>query len=114
MGKDKIVLLSTHIVSDIEAAATELVVVKKGKVLETGNVDELVQKVRGQVWETVVSQKVYQQLRKELSVIHLKQVGREVQVRFLGEEYPEAEGSRAEPTLEDYYVFAGGIMEENS
>ena len=106
MGKDKIVLLSTHIVSDIEAAATELVVVKKGKVLETGNVDELVQKVRGQVWETVVSQKVYQQLRKERSVIHLKQVGREVQVRFLGEEYPEAEGSRAEPTLEDYYVFA--------
>ena len=107
-------LLSTHIVSDIEAIAAELVVVRKGKVLETGNVDELVRKVRGQVWETVVSQKVYQQLRKERSVIHLKQVGREVQVRFLGEEYPEAEGSRAEPTLEDYYVFAGGIMEENS
>ena len=107
-------LLSTHIVSDIEAAATELVVVKKGKILETGNVDELVRKVRGQVWETVVSQKVYQQLRKERSVIHLKQMGREVQVRFIGEEYPEADGCRAEPTLEDYYVFAGGIMEENS
>ena len=113
MGKDKIVLLSTHIVSDIEAVATELVVVKKGKVLETGNVDELVRKVRGQVWETVVSQEVYQQLRKERSVIHLKQMGREVQVRFIGEEYPEADGCRAEPTLEDYYVFAGGIMEEN-
>lgn len=114
MGKDKIVLLSTHIVSDIEAIATELVVVKKGKVLETGNVDELVRKVEGQVWETVVSQEVYQKLRKERSVIHLKQMGREVQVRFVGEEYPDAEGSRAEPTLEDYYVFAGGIMEENS
>lgn len=113
MGKDKIVLLSTHIVSDIEAVATELVVVKKGKVLETGNVDELVRKVRGQVWETVVSQEVYQQLRKERSVIHLKQMGREVQVRFAGDEYPGAEGRQAEPTLEDYYVFAGGIMEEN-
>lgn len=113
MGKDKIVLLSTHIVSDIEAVATELVVVKKGKVLETGNVDELVRKVRGQVWETVVSQEVYQQLRKERSVIHLKQMGREVQVRFVGEKYPDVEGSRAEPTLEDYYVFAGGVMEEN-
>ena len=113
MGKDKIVLLSTHIVSDIEAIATELVVVKKGKVLETGNVDELVRTACGQVWETVVSQEVYQKLRKERSVIHLKQMGREVQVRFVGEKYPDAEGSRAEPTLEDYYVFAGGVMEEN-
>lgn len=113
-GQSSIVLLSTHIVSDIEAIATELVVVKKGKVLETGNVEELVRKVRGQVWEAVVSQKGYRKLRKERSVIHLKQKGSEVQVRFVGEEYPEAEGSRAEPTLEDYYVFAGGIMEENS
>ena len=76
MGKDKIVLLSTHIVSDIEAIATELVVVKKGKVLETGNVDELVRKVEGQVWETVVSQEVYQKLRKERSVIHIKADGK--------------------------------------
>lgn len=114
MGKDKIVLLSTHIVSDIEAIATELVVVKKGKVLETGNVDELVRKVEGQVWEAVVSQEAYQKLRKERPVIHLKQMGKEVQVRFVGEEYPEVQASRAEPTLEDYYVFAGGIMEENS
>ena len=114
MGKDKIVLLSTHIVSDIEAIATELVVVKKGKILETGKVDELVRKVRGLVWETVVSQEIYRKLRKERSVIHLKQMGSAVQVRFVGEEYPEAEGRRAEPTLEDYYVYAGGIMEENS
>lgn len=84
------------------------------KVLETGNVDELVRKAHGQVWETVVSQEVYQKLRKERSVIHLKQMGKEVQVRFVGEEYPEVQGSQAEPTLEDYYVFAGGIMEENS
>ena len=86
--------------------------VKKGKILETGNVDELVRKVRGQVWETVVSQKVYQQLRKERSVIHLKQMGREVQVRFIGEEYPEADGCRAEPTLEDYYVLQEGLWKK--
>lgn len=47
MGRDKIVLLSTHIVSDMEATATELIVVKKGKVLETENMDELVRRVRG-------------------------------------------------------------------
>lgn len=113
MGKDKIVLLSTHIVSDIEAIASELVVMKKGEVLETGNVGELVQTVKGQVWETVVNQEIYQRLRKERSVIHLKQMGKQVQVRFVGERYPDVESQQAEPTLEDYYIFTGGIMNES-
>lgn len=113
MGKDKIVLLSTHIVSDIEAIASELVVMKKGEVLETGNVDDLVRTVKGQVWETVVNQETYQRLRKERSVIHLKQMGKEVQVRFVGERYPDVENHQAEPTLEDYYIFTGGIMNES-
>ncbi len=108
MGKNKIVLFSTHIVSDIEAVASELVVVKKGKILETGNVDELVQRVRGQVWETVVSQEIYHRLRKERTVIHLKQLGKEVQVRFAGEKYPDTESCQATPTLEDYYIYTGG------
>lgn len=112
MGKDKIVLLSTHIVSDIEAIASELVVMRKGEVLENGKVDDLVQTVKGQVWETVVNQEIYQRLRNERSVIHLKQMGKEVQVRFVGEKYPEAENCQKEPTLEDYYIFAGGIVNE--
>lgn len=113
MGKEKIVLLSTHIVSDIEAIASELVVMKKGEILENGNVDSLVQTVKGQVWETVVNQETYQRLRKERSVIHLKQMGKEVQVRFVGERYPDVESQQAEPTLEDYYIFTGGIMNES-
>lgn len=112
MGKDKIVLLSTHIVSDIEAIATQLLVMKTGEILEIGNVDKLVQKVNGQVWETVVSQEMYQRLRKERSIIHLKQMGNNVQVRFVGEKYSAAESCQVEPTLEDYYIFAGGITEE--
>ena len=113
MGKDKIVLLSTHIVSDIEAIANELVVVKKGKIVETGNVDELVQTVRGKVWETIISREIYHQLRKERSIIHLKQMGNDVQVCYVGDEYSGVNNSAAEPNLEDYYVFAGGILEES-
>ena len=119
MGKDKIVLLSTHIVSDIEAIAGELVVNRQGEILETGNVDTLVSRVRGQVWEAVMSQETYQRLRKERSVIHLKQVGKEVQVRFVGEKYldeksPDMEICQVEPTLEDYYIFVGGREEIES
>lgn len=113
MGKDKIVLLSTHIVSDIEAIANELVMVKKGRIVETGNVDELVQTVRGKVWETIISREKYHQLRQERSIIHLKQMGNKVQVRYVGEVYSDVDNSTVEPNLEDYYVFAGGILEES-
>lgn len=113
MGKDKIVLLSTHIISDIEAIASNLVVVKKGMILETGNIEELVQRVRGQVWETTVSQEMYQRLRKERAVIHLKQMGKDVQVRFVGREYPNIESCLVVPTLEDYYIYVGGSIEES-
>lgn len=113
MGKDKIVLLSTHIISDIEAIASNLVVVKKGMILETGNIEELVQRVRGQVWETTVSQEMYKRLRKERAVIHLKQMGKDVQVRFVGREYPNIESCLVVPTLEDYYIYVGGSIEES-
>lgn len=46
---------------------------------------------------------------KGSAVIHLKQMGKEVQVRFVGKQYPDVENCQVEPTLEDYYIFAGGI-----
>lgn len=109
MAKDRIVLLSTHIVSDIEAIANELVVMKKGNILKTGKVDEIIKTVKGQVWETVISHDIYQKLRKDRAIIHLKQMGKEVQARFVGEQYPDVENFQVEPTLEDYYIFASGI-----
>lgn len=113
MGKDKIILLSTHIVSDIEAIANELVIVKQGKVLETGNIESLIHNVDGRVWETVVNQEIYQKVRKERAVIHLKRVGRDMQVRYVGDPYPDVENIKSNPTLEDYYIFTGGIINES-
>ena len=75
----------------------------------SGDVDALVQAVKGEGGETVVNQETYQQLRKERSIIHLKQMGKEVQVRFVGENYIGADCQQVEPTLEDYYIFTSGI-----
>lgn len=113
MGKDKIILLSTHIVSDIEAIAGEIVVLKKGRVLKTGNISQLVGDVRERVWEALVSQGIYHELRKERFIVHLKQMGNDVQVRFVGESYPGVDAARAEPTLEDYYIYTGGVKGES-
>lgn len=114
MSREKIVLLSTHIVSDIEAIASKLIVIKDGLIVEIGNIDKLVEKVRGKVWETAISQQeILQKLRKERAVIHLKQMGDEVQVRFVGERFPDIENRPVEPALEDYYMFAGRVSKED-
>ena len=49
---NKIVILSTHIVSDIEAIADEVLLMKQGKIVLHGTVPELVQKAEGKVWRS--------------------------------------------------------------
>ena len=57
LGKDRIVLLSTHIVSDIEYIADHIVMMQKGKMAACGTVEELLLPVKQSVWECQVSQK---------------------------------------------------------
>jgi ABC-type multidrug transport system ATPase subunit len=109
MSKDKIVLLSTHIVSDIEAIARNLIIISGGNILKTGSINELVKAVEGQVWEAIIDQEVYGRLTMERSVIHIKQLGKNVEVRYVGDKYPNINSMSVEPTLEDYYMFVSGV-----
>ena len=105
MAKEKIILLSTHIVSDIEAIANQLIIIRKGEITETGNIDELVEGVAGKVWEAVIGQDMMNTVSAERAIIHIKQMGKDVQVRFVGELFPNIECRSVMPNLEDYYIF---------
>ncbi|MFR4163130.1 MAG: ABC transporter ATP-binding protein [Paraclostridium sordellii] len=104
MSKDKIVILSTHILSDIEAIANDLIIIKSGEVVEVDSIDNLVEKVRGKVFETVVNQEIFNKLNIERKIIHRKQEGENIRVRYVGYEYEGAINKCLEPSLEDYYV----------
>ncbi len=106
MAKEKIVLLSTHIVSDIEAIANQLIIINKGEITEVGNIGDLVESVAGKAWEATVTQDRMDDVNKERAVIHIKQVGKDVQVRFVGEALPDTPCKSVIPTLEDYYIYA--------
>ncbi|MGL5767051.1 MAG: ABC transporter ATP-binding protein [Sarcina sp.] len=105
MSKNKIVILSTHIVSDIEAIANDILIIKNGKILEAEKIDVLVEKVRGFVWECSVSQEIFNLLSEERQVIRRKQAGEKVVVRYVGDIFEEGESRRVEPNLEDYYMY---------
>lgn len=105
MAKEKIILLSTHIVSDIEAIANRLIIINNGKITETGNIDTMVEGVAGKVWEATVTQDRMNDINKEKAVIHIKQAGKEVRIRFVGEALPDSQCKSVIPTLEDYYIY---------
>ena len=113
MAKEKIILLSTHIVSDIEAIANQLIIIRKGEITETGNIDRLVEGVTGKVWEATVPQDMMNTVSAERAVIHIKQTGRDVQVRFVGEPFPDIECKPVTPTLEDYYIYVNEKMKRS-
>lgn len=66
MSKDKIVLLATHIISDIENIAKEIIFLSGGKIITQGTCDELIDAVEGQVFEVWVDDEKYEKLDKRL------------------------------------------------
>lgn len=66
MSKDKIVLLATHIISDIENIAKEIIFLSGGKIITRGTCDELIDAVEGQVFEAWVDDEKYEKLDKRL------------------------------------------------
>lgn len=104
MSKDKIVILSTHILSDIEAIANDLIIIKSGELIEVGNIDDLIEKVRGKVFEATVNQDIFSKISEKRKIIHRKQERENIRVRYVGDEFEGIKNKPLEPSLEDYYV----------
>mgnify|MGYP003291615009 FL=1 len=102
---DKIVILSTHIVSDIEAIADEVLLMKKGKFVLQRTVQELTEKANGKVWELTVPAKEARKWQAKTTVANLKHEGKEVVLRIISDKKPSEEAVSCEATLEDLYLY---------
>ena len=102
---DKIVILSTHIVSDIEAIADEVLLMKKGKFILQGTVPELIHKANGKVWELSVSPQEARQWQTKATVANLRHEGKEIILRIISDNMPSERAVPCEATLEDLYLF---------
>lgn len=102
---DKIVILSTHIVSDIEAIADEVLLMKKGKFILQGTVPELIHKANGKVWELSVSPQEARQWQTKTTVANLRHEGKEIILRIISDNMPSERAVPCEATLEDLYLF---------
>lgn len=101
---DKIVILSTHIVSDVEAIADEVLLMKKGKFVLQGTVPELIQKAEGKVWELAVSPTEAKKWQAKSIVANLRHEGQQVVLRIISDHMPNEMAVPCEAALEDLYL----------
>lgn len=104
-AENKIVILSTHIVSDIEAIADEVLLMKDGKFVLQGAVPELTRKVDGKVWELTVSPAEAKKWQAKSTVGNLRHEGSQMVLRIISDHMPGEMAAPCKATLEDLYLY---------
>jgi ABC-2 type transport system ATP-binding protein len=106
------VILSTHIVSDVESIATEIAVMKNGALLTMAPPETLLRTCEGHVWQSVVSSAQFDRLRTTLKISSAVRKPDGVHIRFVGPA-PEIAATPAEPELEDAFLYLMNFGEAN-
>ena len=111
-SKDRIVILSTHIVSDVEFIAEEIIMMKSGQIIHFGNPQEITSEIDGQVWECTVPTAYAEKYAAATSNLRNTSENQTI-LRIIGDRPPMENAVRVQPTLEDLYLFyfKGGCEE---
>lgn len=104
-SNDKIVLLSTHIVSDVEHIAGEILILKNGKMLHRGTAENIIRDITGYVWECEVSSNEVDTWNNRYVVSNLKHENGKAILRVVSESKPAHNAISVAPNLEDLYLY---------
>ncbi|HCL02021.1 MAG TPA: ABC transporter ATP-binding protein [Lachnoclostridium phytofermentans] len=105
LGTNRIVLLSTHIVSDIENIATTILVMKNGQLIHNGSLDKIITAIQDKVWECVVSEEKADEFAKIYPIINVRQEQEQIFLRLVSESKPCENAINGKATLEDLYLY---------
>ncbi|MBV4438648.1 ATP-binding cassette domain-containing protein [Clostridium tyrobutyricum] len=104
ISKEKIVILSTHITSDIEFIANYLVIMEKGKVIATGESKSLIQTLEGKVFESVIDENDLGELENKYMIINFRNEDKgKILIRYLSD-IPLKNSKSVSPALNDFYL----------
>ena len=113
---NKIVIIATHVVSDIEFIARDIIMLKKGVIVDNAPPHELTQKIEGKVWNVPCLESNVQSMQDKFRVTNIardENTG-EVLLRVLADELPTDRSKTVAPTLEDYYLYVFGETSSTS
>ena len=104
LGRNSLVILSTHIVSDLAAVAGRIAVLNKGKLITIAAPEEILALASGKTWEIVVSSSEFEYQKSALRISSAVQKADGIHIRFVGSERIPAGAKAVEPELEDAYL----------
>ena len=104
LSGERIVILSTHIVSDVEAVATDIALIAQGQLIVHGAPEALLAGVNGKVWEVVVASGELPALRQDHLVSSTAHRNDGVHARVVADAAPRPDARQLEPSLEDAYL----------
>jgi ABC-2 type transport system ATP-binding protein len=105
LSGERIVILSTHIVSDVEATATRIALVNKGSLLREAAPEDLLKELDGMVWEWSVPSAELPALKQQHIVSGTIRRSDGVEVRVISESSPDVQAQNVTPNLEDAYLY---------
>ncbi len=104
LAQDRLVILSTHIVSDVEHLASQVILLRAGQIVAQDSVGAVCRQLRGQVCTVTVSAGEAERLRQMYRVANMQPVGDRIQLRLICPDGLAAGGVAAEPCLEDAFL----------
>lgn len=107
-AKEKIVLLSTHIVSDVSYIADTILMLKQGRILLQEKMDAVTGSIEGKVWEILVEEGIAAEYIRNYSVVNLHHENDRVRLRIVDETAPRADARNVAPNLEDLFLYHFG------
>lgn len=105
IAKDRIVILSTHIVGDIEATCENIAALNHGEILFRGTVSQLLEAVKGKVYTMEISSMELPMIKEQFLVTGILNNGSTATIKMIAEEPPMKEAKLAGPDVEDAYMY---------
>lgn len=105
IAEERIVILSTHIVGDIEATCEQIAVLNNGEILYQGTVSGLIEMADGKVYTAQISRHELPKLKERYIVTSMLTLGNNVMVRFIAEKKPFASAESCDAGVEDAYMY---------
>lgn len=115
LSQDRLVFLSTHIVSDIEYIANEILFMKEGQIVQHGTPENIISTVNIKAWSLLVTRNETDSYVKKYKVANMKTESDQTQLRILSDAMPSPDARLEDISLEDafLYYFGGKAGEEN-
>ncbi len=105
MGRERIILLSTHIVQDVESVADEILLMKGGRLSAAGSPQQMLSLAIGKVWECPAEGTLAERLMAQYPISNIRHEEGRLKLRIVSGERPTQDSVLAAPNLEDAYLF---------